>query len=141
LPVESVECPSHLPEGAAEIWWQYQAILVNRGIMHNSFVHALTMLTMLTYEWLAVSAYLHRGDATDFLDRITQSGPKGGVTVSAEFVIRAKLQDQIVKLLGQFGLTPATLSSIAGAVTPPDDSDKDEEDDGTAEAGFLRVVG
>ncbi len=108
------EAPEELSDDAQRIWQEYGAQLAMLGVM--SRIDGATFATFCqTYaRWLECNTYLR--DAPLLVDR-----PGGGLEINPALKVLDQLQSQLLKVAGEFGLSPSSRAKITTTTTRTDD--------------------
>jgi P27 family predicted phage terminase small subunit len=116
-PAGESPCPDWVIGDARQHWNLIVPMLEGMGIMSPAYSAGLGLLVNSL------------GRYVEYEKRVSKSGPvsvtdKGNEIVSPWWAARNKAWDQVMKALGQYGLTPSAVSSVK-AIKSDDDSEQD----------------
>jgi len=99
-------CPSWVRDDAKKHWRTIGKMLADYGVMGESFTLALAMLVNALARLIELEKHVERNGHT-------VSGSRGSPVPSPEAMALTKAHEQVMKMLREFGVTPASMSAVA----------------------------
>ena len=115
VPASVPYAPRHLNHEAKREWRRLASILIDAGLYSEVDRAALAMYCQAWGRWVEAEQKLAKGPTV-------LTGAKGGQYQSPWLSIANKAQDQVYRMLGQFGFSPAERSRVMAMVTEKEKS-------------------
>jgi P27 family predicted phage terminase small subunit len=110
VPTSAPYAPRHLGHEAKREWRRMATILLEAGLYSEVDRAALAMYCQAWGRWVEAERELAKGDTI-------LEGPNGGMYQSAWLSVANKAQDQLRKMIAEFGLSPAQRSRVVAMGT------------------------